>query len=593
MAVFICQGCGAEHSSWEGKCPKCGTSETIRLAPNTDRMVDRVVKGKFKVVRKLGQGGMGAVYLAEQVGIGHRVALKFLKAEFSTDAEIARRFLNEAKSYARVAHPNAVALHDFGQDEEGNLFIAMEYCEGVDLKKVIAEQGKMTMIEAIEVVLQVADVLANAHEKGVVHRDLKPENIMIRRGIRGVHAKVLDFGIARLMDAGTKLTVAGAIAGTPRYMSPEQVEGKEVDHRADIYSLGIVLFECLTGRQPFDGSTIAEILRKQAVEPMPHLVEFAPELDYPDLDKVIQKACAKRRDERWPDMLSFASALSQAIPTQAHLGLTPLQKSSVSLNAVSMATPRPTQVTSTSGVAVPGSAIDQESTAQTLLKTGEASAVQRAAPTQVGPGGGTATQVGGESLPPVAPKSKAPIAIASLVVIALAGGGLYLALREPAETKGTATTGVANKPPPPPEVADAAVIAVVNNPQVDVGAGAGNGTNGTAASAEALKLLREEANRNRLADGKTALEVANLDTAESYFKSVEAETATFSEAQELLKRIGTIREKLAQAKTLKSSGACDRALPLYQDVLKLNGKVKDALDGVSACRQAAVAPTME
>ena len=123
------------------------------------------------------------------------------------------------------------------------------------------------MIEAIDVVLQVADVLANAHEKGVMHRDLKPENIMMRRGMRGVHAKVLDFGIARLMDAGTRLTVAGAIAGTPRYMSPEQVEGKEVDLRADIYSLGIVLFELLTGVQPFDGSTIAEILRKQAVEP--------------------------------------------------------------------------------------------------------------------------------------------------------------------------------------------------------------------------------------------------------------------------------------------------------------------------------------
>jgi serine/threonine-protein kinase len=201
------------------------------------------------------------VYFAEQLGIGHRVALKFLKSEFSTDAEIARRFLNEAKSYARVAHPNAVALHDFGQDDEGNLFIAMEYCEGVDLKKVIAEQGRLPLIEGIEVVLQVADVLANAHEKGVIHRDLKPENIMIRRGIRGIHAKVLDFGIARLMDAGTKLTVAGAIAGTPRYMSPEQVEGKEVDLRADIYSLGICLFEAITGHQPFDGTTITEILR--------------------------------------------------------------------------------------------------------------------------------------------------------------------------------------------------------------------------------------------------------------------------------------------------------------------------------------------
>ena len=317
MAVFICQGCGAEHASWGGKCPHCGTSETIRLAPATDRLVDRVVKGKFKIIRKLGQGGMGAVYLAEQLGIGHRVAIKFLKAEFSTDAEIARRFLNEAKSYALVAHPNAVAFHDFGQDDEGNLFIAMEYCEGVDLKKVIAEQGRLPLAEAADVVIQVADVLANAHAKGVVHRDLKPENIMIRRGLRGVHAKVLDFGIARLMDAGTKLTVAGAIAGTPRYMSPEQVEGKEVDHRADIYSLGIVLYEVLTGHQPFDGNTIAEILRKQSFDPMPTLASVAPDLDYPALEAVIQKACAKKRDERFPDARSMQLALRAGVPVRA------------------------------------------------------------------------------------------------------------------------------------------------------------------------------------------------------------------------------------------------------------------------------------
>src|SRR4051812_19546200 len=179
MPVFICQGCGSEHSSWSGKCPHCGVSETIQLKQSTDRMIDKVVKGRYKIVRKLGQGGMGAVYLAEQLGIGHRVALKFLKAEFSTDTEICRRFLNEAKSYGIVAHPNAVTLHDFGQDEEGNLFIAMEYCEGVDLKKVLQEQKRLPLAEAIDITLQVADVLGNAHTKGVVHRDLKPENIML------------------------------------------------------------------------------------------------------------------------------------------------------------------------------------------------------------------------------------------------------------------------------------------------------------------------------------------------------------------------------------------------------------------------------
>ncbi len=580
MAVFICQGCGQEHSSWGGKCPNCGTSETIRLSPATDRMVDRVIKGKYKIVRKLGQGGMGAVYLGEQLGIGHRVALKFLKGEFSDDAEIARRFLNEAKSYARVAHPNAVTFHDFGQDDEGNLFIAMEYCEGVDLKKTLAEQGRLPMVEAIEVVLQVADVLANAHEKGVIHRDLKPENIMIRRGIRGVHAKVLDFGIARLMDAGTKLTVAGAIAGTPRYMSPEQVEGKEVDLRADIYSLGVVLFETLTGRQPFDGTTIAEILRKQVLEPLPPLTTFAPDLDIPELERVIQKACAKRIEERWPDMLSFASALSQSIPTQAHMSLPPLQRTG--MHAVSMATPLPS---ATTGIALPGSDIDASAVDRTLMRTGETGQHAPLAPlplnTPLRVGevaldnrAGAQTQLGDASLPPVAPRSNTPLMVVGVVVLLLAGVGVWFATR-PGETK----------PVEPPPVAKVEPVVQpeppkVEQPRVDPGL-------------DAMKLLREENARMSLGKGRTEFEVAKLDEAETYLKSVAEESGSSVEARVLLSKIELIREKLKTARGLRGGGRCEQALPLYKSVLELNPRVKDALDGVAECRRGLVDTTME
>ncbi|MGV3620572.1 MAG: protein kinase domain-containing protein [Archangium sp.] len=572
MAVFICQGCGQEHSSWGGKCPNCGTSETIRLAPSTDRMVDRVIKGKYKIVRKLGQGGMGAVYLGEQLGIGHRVALKFLKSEFSTDAEIARRFLNEAKSYARVAHPNAVTFHDFGQDDEGNLFIAMEYCEGVDLKKTLAEQGRLPMVEAIEVVLQVADVLANAHEKGVIHRDLKPENIMIRRGIRGVHAKVLDFGIARLMDAGTKLTVAGAIAGTPRYMSPEQVEGKEVDLRADIYSLGIVLYETLTGRQPFDGTTISEILRKQVLDPLPPLTTFAPDLDIPELEAVVQKACAKRIEDRWPDMLSFASALSQSIPTQAHLSLPPLQRTGLHA-VVPMATPLPS---ATTGIALPGSDIDAASTDRTVMRTGETgqhSPLQLTQPVGTTELDHARAPIGNASIPPVAPTSKTPMIVGGLVVLALVVGGIWFATRPGEDVKPT-TPVVVTSPPivkndPPPEP-----------PRVDP-------------NLDAVKLLREENARMSLGKGKTEFEVAKLDEAETYLKSVPEESSSSVEARVLLSKIELIREKLKSARGLRGGGHCDQALPIYKSVLELNGKVKDALDGVAECRRGTVDTTME
>lgn len=611
MPVFICQGCGAEHQSWTGRCPECGTSETIRLAPNTDRMVDRIVKNKFRIVKKLGQGGMGAVYLAEQVGIGHKVALKFLKAEFSSDAEIARRFLNEAKSYARVAHPNAVALHDFGQDEEGNLFIAMEYCEGLDLKKLLAEKP-LVMVEAIDVVLQVADVLANAHEKGVVHRDLKPENIMVRRGLRGLHAKVLDFGIARLMDAGTRLTVAGAIAGTPRYMSPEQVEGREVDLRADIYSLGIVLFELLTGRQPFDGSTIAEILRKQAVEPMPHLTEYSPELDYPDLDAVIQKACRKRREDRWPDMLAFANALSNATPTQQDLGLTPLQRSNFHRGT---ATPKPDLFPpSASGVAVPGQPVESSSAEHTSLKSfpgpspfvpQEVSSDSGLRQTNLGakspwhgeapPGAGATSEPSIELRP-----SRAPLIVAAAVVgLCAIGLGVYALRPEPA-------------PIEPREIDHRVDPAMI--PETERGAMAERGATtepekgkldeppspGAApgvATAEVVEQIHwaivEGTTDSFYPQGSAQFEIANFEAAETLLKKVPPSSRYSAQASELLGKIKMIRETLAAAQAARSRGQLENAIRLYGEVLKLNPQVKAAREGLSGAKEGIINPIMQ
>lgn len=632
MPVFICQGCGAEHESWSGKCPECGTSETIRLAPNTDRMVDRVIKNKFRVLKKLGQGGMGAVYLAEQLGIGHKVALKFLRAEFSTDAEIARRFLNEAKSYARVAHPNAVALHDFGQDEEGNLFIAMEYCEGVDLKKLLA-QAPLPMIESIDVVLQVADVLANAHEKGVIHRDLKPENIMVRRGLRGLHAKVLDFGIARLMDAGTRLTVAGAIAGTPRYMSPEQVEGKEVDLRADIYSLGIVLFELLTGKQPFDGSTIAEILRKQAVEPMPHLTEFAPSLDYPELDRVIQRACCKRREERWPDMLAFATALSMATPTQADLSLSPLRPSGVWGGG----TPKPTVPDAgplgSSGVAIPGQRVESSSVEHTRLKTpagpepvGPEGMGQ--APLQLGrgPGGGAVALDGtgagagvvGPSETDIAlpPASKTPFIVAgALVVLVLAGVGLYALRPSPppgdstgtgeaaategrgVEARGVEARGAQGSLPEATALeGQAGLGTVAPGPRME-----GSAQVVAPGVAEVVDTIRQEVQQgikdgtldSFYMQGAAHFESANLEGAQAMLEKVPEGSRYGPKAKELLERITTIRLTLARANAERARGRPEEAIVLYQQVLKLNPRVKPAQEGLGAARQAIIQPVME
>ncbi len=564
-AVYICQGCGAEHATWQGTCPSCGNSETIRLAGGPDRMIDRVIKGKFRIVEKLGQGGMGAVYLAEQVGIGHRVALKFLKAEFSADVEVARRFLNEAKSYARVAHPNAVNLHDFGQDEEGNLFIAMEFCEGVDLKKLIADRSNFSLDEGIDVVLQVADVLANAHQKGVIHRDLKPENVMVRRGIRGLHAKVLDFGIARLMDGSTKLTQAGAIAGTPRYMPPEQVEGRDVDHRADIYSLGILLFEVLTRKQPFDGNTVTEILRKQVIEPMPHLWEVDSELQFAELDAVIQKACSKRREDRWTDMTQFAHALAQTISTLQHLKAPGLgHDPSAAVSPSIVPTIDAGAHTSTDRTFV---RTDQKSKkhVQTDLYP-LPSAVQTPVVRQA------IAEIEDQSMPPKIRRSSTGLLLVGAVLVAAIVGGIALWANNESGEKAAM--------PAPVALENTSAPADVSASKIDI-------------TDDAVNVLHEENSRFNLGKARTEFAVAKISEAETYLNAVESGTTSFAEAQELKKTIAAIREKLRAAKQHQDRGDCREALPIYNSVLQLNARVPEAQQGLSACRAATVETTME
>ena len=568
MPVFICQGCGTEYPSWGGSCAKCGTTEIIKLSELSDRMIDKVVKGKYRIVKKLGQGGMGAVYLAEQPGLGQKLALKFLKSEFSTDAEIARRFLNETKSYALVAHPNAVTLHDFGQDEDGNLFIAMEYCEGVDLKKVLAEQRRLSLVDAIDVGLQVADVLANAHSKGVVHRDLKPENVMLRKGMRGLHVKVLDFGIARLMNAGTKLTMAGSIAGTPRYMSPEQVEGGDVDHRADVYALGVLLYEVLTGVQPFDGMTIAEILRKQVTQPMPMLRDHAPDLDHPEIDAVLQKACQKDRNQRFEDMTALASQLSLCMPTQAGRPSSLL----TGLTNLPVANTTPTGLGTTpgnSGMASPSHPVLNADTLHaTVMRPAEAGTQldHRATPF---PSGGLSKTINelqpkaaGDSvvLPPQ--KSKLPMIVGAVVLLGVAVGGYVMFAMPPAkpvaEVKLPEPVPDPLPPqPPPPKTPD---------------------QHEAEAAAAAVR------SKDQFLRGMTEFNVGNLAEAQARFESVETGTPSIDEANAMLAKIKDINKKLASANGLANQGQCGGAIAIYQQVLKLNPKVADAVQGLSRCK---------
>lgn len=557
MPVIICQTCGAEHTAWSGQCPKCNGTAILKLSNTADKMVGRTVKGGFKIIRKLGQGGMGAVYLAEKEGLGHRVALKFLNANLLSDADIARRFLNEAKTYAKIAHPNAITLHDFTQDDDGSLFIAMEFVEGADLKRFIAERKRVAPPEAVEIALQVADVLNSAHGKGIVHRDLKPENIMVRTGMRGIHVKVLDFGIARLLEDGaTRLTLQGSIAGTPRYMAPEQVEGKDADARADIYALGVVLFEMLSGVNPFDGATVAEILRSQVVKPMPNLRDISPELDWTTLDEVIQKATKKPRTERYATMHAFAQDLSNAMPTMSSfsaLKMTPVPGADVGPNV----TPVPIDPNE------PWTEIDPLGGARTFVPPG-------AEPTH--PVSDAADGFNKTAYPntPGAPRtSKMPFVIGAVVAVALVGAVAVVAGKS---TPRTQIIGVAELPPkvvvepPPPKVDPPLVVAAP--PPID------NGSRPELLSTEILLKARAAFESGELAQARAIAQVMK-----------EPAPSVAPDFEKLYTSINDAEHRLAQGKSFANRGDCAQAIRIFDGLLQKYPFVKEARSGRDKCKR--------
>ncbi len=300
-----------------------------------DPRIGQVIGGRYRVVARLGAGGMGVVYRAEHTLMDKPFAVKLLHAELCGSEELALRFEREAKSASRLDHPNIIRVTDFGREADGTLFLVMELLEGPPLSEVLAEAVRLPLGRAVALVAQILDALAAAHAVGVVHRDLKPDNVIVSsRPGWAEQAKLLDFGIAKLVggdaegaDAGPNLTRAGTIFGTPAYMAPEQITGEPLDARADLYAVGVVLFELLAGRCPFAADDLAGLLGKHLSEPPPRLSQVAPDLGLPEaLDLVVQRALAKRRDDRFADANEFRSLLLSAAgfePVQAVHSLDP------------------------------------------------------------------------------------------------------------------------------------------------------------------------------------------------------------------------------------------------------------------------------
>jgi tRNA A-37 threonylcarbamoyl transferase component Bud32 len=267
--------------------------------------------GNYRILARIGTGGMGAVYLAEHPLIGKRVALKAIHRELSGNREVISRFFNEARAVNKIGNEHIVEIHDFGQAPGGEHFFIMEYLEGQTLAQVLERERGLRVPRALHVAAQIAAALAAAHAAGIVHRDLKPDNIMLvpRLGDPDF-VKVLDFGLAKMFaDGGAQLTAAGVVLGTPQYMSPEACESrKTLDHRTDIYALGVLLFQMVTGQVPFDGDTMGDILIKQVIHAPPAPRGLNPEIP-PSVEQIILRCLAKQPDARFPTMLALRDAL--------------------------------------------------------------------------------------------------------------------------------------------------------------------------------------------------------------------------------------------------------------------------------------------
>jgi serine/threonine-protein kinase len=378
-------------------------------------LVGTIVADKFHIEEKLGEGGMGTVYLAEHVKMRRKCAIKVMAPAMASDPEAIARFNREASNAARINHPNVCQIYDFGDTKDGTIFLAMEFIEGESLSDLLQRDGRLSLERASDIVKQTGAALHVAHDVGIVHRDLKPDNIMLTKGRDGSDVvKVVDFGIAKAMtgEEGQKVTKTGLVVGTPEYMSPEQLSGDVLDGRSDIYSLALVFFRSVTGSLPFQADSAQETMVKRLTDAPLKLAQVAPDAQWPPrLQGVMDRALERMPADRYASAAMFVGDVENAV-----------RSAEVPL---SVDTEGATQV--------------MDSSATDELTPTRVSSEPRAVTPQ--------TPAPAPSPPPPPPKKKPVVAIAaSIAAVAVIGGGTAVVILRGGEEQGAGIEETAGGP---------------------------------------------------------------------------------------------------------------------------------------------------
>ena len=328
LPVKVCPACGAEYGDDAVFCAQ----DRAPLTTVGGGLVGQLLGERYQIERKLGEGGMGEVYLARHVMMGRPCAVKVVSAGLSRDPDAIGRFNREATNASRISHPNVCAVYDFGVTAEGAFYLAMEYLEGRTLTEAL-KAGPLPLERAVAILRQCAAGLAAAHELGIVHRDLKPDNVMLLDHKGRETVKVVDFGIAKAAtgEGAQRVTRTGLVVGTPEYMSPEQISSDGVDGRSDQYSLALLFFRMLTGALPFTATSAHEAMAKRLTERPRPLALVAPDRGFPPaLQPVLDRALERKPEARYPSVEAFADAVAAAVqPNDGHRGEVALPRTEV------------------------------------------------------------------------------------------------------------------------------------------------------------------------------------------------------------------------------------------------------------------------